>query len=164
MPLHAGGVGNADERARAARAHLPHRSAVQHRRSGRPGEGEDREFVARIAQLALGAQDEHRQALQRRREDLARAREQKLVGRWPPDDEARLQATLGRAEAGEAGGGVDETRDVVGELALQERRGVGAAGANHATIGEAAKRPDREHVGHGPLSWCCPGFEGARVL
>jgi hypothetical protein len=43
------------------------------------GDAEQRDLVARIAQLALGAQDEHRQALERRRENAGRAREQELV-------------------------------------------------------------------------------------
>jgi hypothetical protein len=103
-------------------------------------------------------------ALQRRREDLARAREQNSSAAGRQTTKLACKRPLAEQKPARQAVPSARTCDVVGELALQERRGVGAAGANHATIGEAANAPDREHVGHGPLSWCCPGFEGARVL
>jgi hypothetical protein len=133
-------------------AHLPEVEIAEHRRCRRAGDAERSKLRARVAQLALRTQDEHRETLERRGEHAGGAGEQELVGRRAPDDEGRLQPPLGRAEAGQARGAGVEAGDVAGELALQECGRVGATGANHATIGEAANAADRDLGRHAPLS------------
>ena len=118
------------------------------------GQAPEQDLGAGVAELALGAQHEHRQALQRRR--AARSAEQASRNSSSaalPDHEAGLQAALGRAEAGEAGPTRAERENVVGQLALQEawrhrRRARGSRPSRRSGKRRSRERGD----GHAPLS------------
>ncbi len=162
--LQAGRVGEADRRRRAVRSTLAHCSAAEHRCRRRTGDAEQRDLVARVAELALGAQDEHRQPLERRRQDARRAGEQEFVVGRPPDDEGRLQPALGRAESRQPRRAGVEAGDVVGQLTLEKGRRVRAASANHAAVFEAADAADRDLVRHAAIIISRHGDEGRWVL
>ena len=83
--------------------------------------------------FSVGASTLGGQAAGTRRRPAARRRSSPAGGPWP---------SRSRPGAPDPGRG----RDVVGELALQERGGVGAAGADDAPVGRARQAPSREIV------------------
>ena len=132
-------------------------------RRGRPGQAAQRDLGAGIAELALGAQHEHRQALQRRREHAGAAGQQELVvgraarprsspaaGPWPSRSRPAAPARA-------------ERENVVGELALQEGGGIGAARRGSRPSRSSRQAPlDRERGdGHAPLSSAAHDMRGA---
>ncbi|MNT00392.1 hypothetical protein D3C72_1348230 [compost metagenome] len=106
-----------------------------------------RELLGGVGQLDLGAQHEHRQALERGRQDVAAAHQQDEFGLRPDADEAGDHAALGRAKRRQAGFGGAEQREILRELAVQEAGGIGAFGADHAEVGQGA-HPVENDCGH----------------
>jgi hypothetical protein len=103
-------------------------------RQRRAGEAVEHERIAGIAELELGAQHIHRQALEGCGKDVATDHQQHALGLRPDADEARDHASLGRAQRGQARLGRAEEGEVLGQLAVEEIGGLGALGEDHAEV------------------------------
>jgi hypothetical protein len=117
------------------------------RRHGIAGQAGQRELGTGIGQPGLGAQHEHGQALQGRRQKVPAAHEQDLVGGTPQADEAGLHAALGGAEGGQPGLALAQQHEVLGQLALEEFRGVLALHPDHAEMVEGGDTVERMRHG-----------------
>ena len=89
-----------------------------------------------VAQLGLGAQHEHRQALEGGRQRVGAGDQQQLVGGNLEHLKAGQHAALGVAKGGQARLAGLHQHDVLRELALQEAGGIVALGAHHAQVGQ----------------------------
>jgi hypothetical protein len=87
-----------------------------------------------IAQLGLGAQHEHGQALERGRQQVAAAHQEDFLRSALEADEAGLHPALGRAKSRQPGLVGADQGEIIGQLALQEAGGIGALRADHAQV------------------------------
>jgi len=101
----------------------------------RPGNAPDAKRVARIGQSGLGAQHEHRQPLERRRQHIPAADQQDVLLAALETDEAGLDAAFRGAEGGQPRLGRAEQREVLGQLVVQKRGRIRAFDPDHAQMG-----------------------------
>jgi len=117
--------------------------------SGKGGAGQavQRVLLGGVAQLGLGAQHIHRQALERGGKDVAAAHQQDQFRLRLDADETRDHTALGGAQRGQAGVGGSEQGEVLCELAVEEAGGVRTFGTDHAEMGEGG-HPIENDSGH----------------
>jgi hypothetical protein len=118
---------------------------------GLAGQAVEGEVSRRIAELALGAQHKHGQALERGGQQAAVTDQHDFISAAPEADEAGQHAALGRAKSREAGLIELEQREIVAQLAMEKAGCVGANGADDTKVGNGgnAVQGQRLGLGHG---------------